>query len=160
MQTRMVVVATLVFALGCSRYEWRNELDTPGLCDGANQAAHATVSLRVSLIGGPLGSQLRGQVNRRDSREPLSGARVRLGNAVKRRVVESDSSGEFVIDSLLPGRYAIEVLRVGFHGLQDTVDVTRIDGGALEVRLDPFILDGPCSGFAAVRVRKPWWKVW
>jgi hypothetical protein len=160
MQTERIIVAAIALVAGCSRYEWRNELDVPGMCDDARQATHATVPRRVRLESAPPSAQLRGHVSRRESSEPLSQALVRLTDGYTRRAVQTDSAGLFVIDSVLPGRYTIQVLRVGFRALRDTIEVTADNGAPFEISLDVAVVDGPCSGFAAVRVRKPWWKVW
>jgi hypothetical protein len=160
MQSGRIVIAVLAFVAGCSRYEWQNEVDVPGLCDDATQTAHAAVPRRVRLDSDLSSARLRGHVSRRDSRQPLSQAFVRVADNHTRDAVQTDSAGGFVIDSVLPGRYAIQVLRVGFHALRDTIDIVADGGAPLEIGLDVALLDGPCSGFATVRVRKPWWKVW
>lgn len=160
MHTGKIRVVALALVAACSRYEWQNELDVPGMCDAARQATHATVTRRVHRESGPAPARLRGHVTRRDTREPLSQVLVRLADGHSRGAVQSDTAGEFVIDSVLPGRYAIQVLRIGFHALRDTIEVAADGGAPLEIGLDVAVLDGPCSGFAAVRVRKPWWKVW
>ena len=97
---------------------------------------------------------------RREHGEPVAGARVILSDASTRRMVASDSLGAFAIDSLRPGRYAIGVTAVAFHALNDSIVVSETDGGALDIALGQAVMDGPCSGFAAMRVRKPWWKLW
>ena len=160
MHTGKVSVAALALVGACSRYEWRNELDVPGMCDAARQATHATVTRRVRLEPDSPTARLRGRLTRRDTRESLSAAVVHLADGHSRGAVQSDSAGGFVVDSILPGRYAIQVLRIGFHALRDTIDVAADGGTPLEIGLDVAVLDGRCSGFAAVRVRKPWWKVW
>lgn len=160
MRTGRIIVATLALVAGCSRYEWKNELDVPGMCDDARQATHSTVTRRVRLEPDPPIARLRGHVARRDTRQPLSQALVRLGDGHTRSQVQTDSAGVFVIDSVLPGRYAIQVSRVGFHALRDTIEVAAEGEAPFEIDLDVAVLDGPCSGFAAVRVRRPWWKVW
>ena len=160
MRTGAISVAALALVAACSRYEWQNELDVPGLCDAAGQATHATVTHRVRLEPESLTARLRGHVTRRDTGQPLTQALVRLTDGRTRDAVQSDTAGGFVIDSVLPGRYAIQVLRLGFHAVRDTIEVAADGGASLEIGLDVAILDGPCSGFAAVRVRKPWWKVW
>lgn len=160
MHTGQISVVALALLAACSRYEWQNELDVPGMCDAASQTSHATMTRRVHLEQDPATARLRGHVTRRDTREPLRQALVRVADGHSRGTVQSDTAGEFVIDSVLPGRYAIQVLRVGFHGLRDTIEVVSDGGAPLEIGLDVAVLDGPCSGFAAVRVRKPWWKVW
>lgn len=160
MQTGRIVIAALALVAACSRYEWQNELDVPGLCDDARQTTHGAVPRRVRLESALSSARLRGHVSRRDSRQPLSQAFVRVADNHMRGAVQTDSAGRFVIDSILPGRYAIQVLRVGFHALRDTIDVVADGGAPLEIGLDVALLDGPCSGFAAVRVRKSWWKIW
>jgi len=160
MRTRPIVAVSLALSAACSRYEWRNELDVPGLCDASRQTTPGFVPRRVRLEADPPGGQLRGRVRDRNSGQPISQATVRLAGSRARHAVQTDSAGVFVIESPLSGRYAIQVARVGFQALRDTIELATDRGEPFEIGLDMAVLDGPCSGFATVRVRKPWWKIW
>lgn len=160
MQIGRIVVAAFALVAGCSRYEWQNEVDVPGMCDDVRRTTHAIVTRRVRLEPDLPSAQLRGRVTRRDTRQPVNEALVRLADGHTRGAVQTDPVGVFVIDSVLPGRYAIQVLRVGFHAVRDTIEVAADGEAPFEIGLDVEFLDGTCSGLAAVRVRKPWWKVW
>jgi hypothetical protein len=160
MWIRLVVAVSLALIAACSRYEWQNELNVPGLCDTTRQATHGSVPPRVRLELDPPHGPLRGRVSDRTSRQPVSQAAVGLAGSHAHYAVQTDSAGVFVIDSMPPGWYTIQVARVGFQAVRDTIEVARGDGAPFEIGLDMAVLDGPCSGFASVRVRKPWWKFW
>ena len=160
MKALFVVTVTGCLLVACSRYEWRNELDVPGLCplppDTTQiSAIHHSV---VEASGGV--SAIHGRVARRDSGAALAEARIVVTALTERRTVDSDSLGIFRIDSLPPGHYRIDVRRVGSHGVSDTLDLAPSNVVQVAAALAPFVNDGPCSGFAAVQVRKPWWKIW
>jgi hypothetical protein len=160
MKSLFVVTAAGCFLVGCSRYEWRNERDVPGLCPLPPDSTQIS-AIHHSLVDGSGGvGSIRGRVGTRGSGAALAEARIVVTALTERRTVDSDSLGVFQIDSLPPSRYRIEVRRVGSHGVSDTLDL--VPGKLVQVAADlaPFINDGPCSGFAAVQVRKPWWKLW
>jgi len=160
MRTRLIVAVSLVLFAACSRYEWRNELDVAGFCDASRQTTHGSVARRVRLGTDPPRGPLRGRVSDRNSGQPVSQATVRLAGSHAHHAVQTDSAGVFVIESPLPGRYDIQVARVGFQALRDTIELATDRGEPFEIGLDMAVLDGPCSGFATVRDRKPWWKIW
>jgi hypothetical protein len=159
MQSRVLLAILTLLVGSCTRYEWQNELDVRGLC-----APRAVPRFRIShreeadLTDAKL--SLRGRVTDAAVGNPLAEARVRLVAAVEQRDVATDSAGRFQLDSLAADRYVMDVLRVGYHQATDTLEVASGRRLIVDVALDQAILDGPCSGFAAVRVRKPWWKFW
>ena len=160
MKSLFVVTVAGCLLIACSRYEWRNELDVPGLCplppDTTQiSAIHQSV---VEASGGI--SSIHGRVATRDSGAALAEARIVVTGLTEHRTVDADSLGIFRLDSLPPGRYRIEVRRVGSHGASDALDLVRGEVVQVAAALAPFVNDGPFSGFAAVQVRKPWWKIW
>jgi hypothetical protein len=70
----------------------------------------------------------------------------------------TDSLGRFRVDSVSPGRYGLIARRIGYKWARGMIDVPT-DGAAL-VTMDIDIIDGPCSGMATLRIRKPFWKLW
>ena len=106
------------------------------------------------------GARLRGRVHVQGSEKPTGGARILLTSEGTRQQAESDSLGRFVLDSTPPGNYLIEVWRLAMHSVHESTYVAASDRATLDISLTPFPMDGPCSGFAAVRLRKPWWKLW
>ena len=108
----------------------------------------------------------------RNSGDSLSGV-VYLGEAPKpaysRIFLSTNPPTEVMVDSLgrftiwaPPGRYAIAIRTIGYRAVQDSVILPPPPFSDLVVTVDPRQrgLDGPCSGFAEVWVRKPWWKFW
>jgi hypothetical protein len=90
----------------------------------------------------------------------VSTARVRLtADGVSQEVV-TDSAGWFTLVGVPAGRYRLTANQVGFRSTWDSVTVPWDAATVLGVSLESIPLDGPCSGFSAVRVRRPWWKVW
>ncbi len=160
MQSRVLLAILTLLGGSCTRYEWQNELDVRGLCDSARAVPRFRISHReeADLTNAKL--SLRGRVTDAALGTPLAEARVRLVAAAEQRNVATDSAGRFQLDSLAADRYVMDVLRVGYHRATDTLNVAPGPRLIVEVALDQAVLDGPCSGFAAVRVRKPWWTFW
>ncbi len=141
----------------CNRYEYVNELDLP---ECKNRPPPILVHAGPVALEPVDSAWLYGIVVRKDDGEPLEGAQV--------RVLSSDSAG-VLTDRL--GRFAfrgapshglvhLDIRRIGFAHYTDTVSVPLERGTAWRVALAVMANDGPCSGLAAVRVRKPWWKFW
>lgn len=159
----------LVVALGplgaCARYEWVNELDHPGGCPTAGRSPFPRGgTFHVDTDAPPLPpGEIVGTVIRTGDAVPVAAASVTArpdaGGAGAPRAVRSDSLGRFRIDELSPGRYELATRRVGYALRYDTLLVGAA-GVRVQVGLEPQAVDGPCSGLAMVRVRKPWWKVW
>ena len=160
MSIRRIATSALLLAVACSRYEWKNELDTPGLCDKLAKRNQGSITPRAPLDSQPTDERLFGRVLMQGPEQPLGGARILLTNEGTRQMANSDSLGRFVLDSILPGHYLIEVWSIAMHSVHETTYVAASERATLDVSLAPFPMDGPCSGFAAVRVRKPWWKLW
>ncbi len=155
-----MVTSTLLLAAACSRYEWKNELDIPGLCDKPADWTQSSIMSQVPPDSQPSGERLLGRVYVQGSGQPLGGARILLTSEGARHQAESDSLGRFVLDWISLGEYLIEVWSIAMHSVHESTYVAASDRAALDISLAPFQTDGPCSGFAAARLRKPWWKLW
>lgn len=153
-----VVVFSAVCGLSiaaCSRYEWKPDYMMPE-CSGA---PHTNRPLRIERELSMLGGGVRGRVVRWDTAAPVMGARVDLMRPPADSAY-SDSRGYFHFDTLAAGRYVLRIRAIGYKSWQDTVNVVSDARPEFSIGLFPQVLDGPCSGFSVVRVRKPWWKPW
>jgi hypothetical protein len=152
---RRSLSAVLIFLAACNRYEWKSDFEVPALCPKPRRdpalpvPPHSEMALE--------GTTVRGRVVYGDSATPVSGSLVAL-SAAGTREARTDAGGSFVLDSVSAGSYVLRIRAIGFNLWQDTVDVVPMPRPSFEVRLTPAPLDGPCSGFEKVRVRKPWWK--
>lgn len=105
------------------------------------------------------GDSLSGRVIQSGNRLPVPGASVTL-LAHPTRATTTDSLGAFAFAAVPAGHYLLRTRRIGMQSRMDTLHVAPTGGAPLVLALDTQMLDGPCSGFAAIRVRKPWWKLW
>ena len=153
-----LVLSLLIF--GCSRYELRNELDVPGVCDRRPTTISADVAWHRDTTRTTVPS-VHGTVRDRISKGGLNQALVRLRTATSEPVVvKTDSMGAFDADPVPPGRYVVEIFRVGYKRAIDTLDLSAGSSMTVDVQLQHQVFDGTCSGLLAVMVRKPWWKIW
>ncbi len=155
-----VLALTLGALSGCApRYRWVNELDVPGACRGVD--SRRSLAERVEP-GAPAGAAgVRGRVERQDG-APVEQAAVVLRRAAGTPpvVAYADVDGAFAASNIPPGTYRLEVRRLGYAMVRDTLTVTSQREVRLRVRMAEQPLDGPCSGFAMVQVRQPWWHFW
>jgi len=152
---RSTVRLVALLIVSACRYEWKNELDIPSMCPPPKPRVPA---IRIASLTSS-GSMV-GRISRLDNGNGVDGARVRLQATPLSYVAVSDSLGRFVIDSLPFRRYVIDVLRIGFVPLLSDTLVVQTTAPPFDIGLEVSMLDGPCSGLALVRVRKPWWKLW
>ena len=157
-------IGTAVLALPLAAcYEWVPDYQSP-----ACRARAATAPSRggaaltfVPLVDGETSMALPPPLGRvRALGIGVPSTRVRFTAAGVSREVTTDSAGSFTLGGLPPGRYRLLASRVGFRSTWDSVTVPWDTATTLEVTLQPVSVDGPCSGFSEVRVRRPWWKVW
>jgi len=87
---------------------------------------------------------------------PVQYAAVVVDSNRARRVI-TDSAGRFAVPAE-PGTHQLMIQRIGYYGYTTSFRFTP--GIELTVALAQTMLDGPCSGFGMVAVRKPWWKIW
>ena len=152
--TLAALLLPALLAAACARYEWKNELEVPGACPRGDSAPAPP----PRPVGAP-GGRVLGRVLT-EAGAPAVGAQVVVVGARPPRGALVDTLGYFALDSLAPGEYLLRVRQIGRVAQERRVAVRPGPGPALDVTLPLAMLDGPCSGFAAVRVRKPWWKWW
>lgn len=121
--------------------------------DGGHErvAAPAADSLRGRIVeSDPSGHEITGR--------PFPSAQVHLLDSG--RGVLTDSVGRFSIAVPTEGPYVLRVLGIGYRARVEPLRARLSADAGVVIALRPMVLDGPCSGLAAVRVRKPWWKGW
>ena len=147
--------------LACARYEWVSDDQTPA-CRNYAFESHGPPSL-VPLVTEPGtvadSGTLHGRAIVFSSRLPVPGASVTLLTDPQRKAT-TDSLGTFTFTDVPPGTYVLRTRRIGYRTRTDTLHLAHGGGTSFVLALYQQVLDGPCSGFAAVRVRKPWWKLW
>jgi hypothetical protein len=153
-------LALAFLIVSCTRYEWRNELDAPGRCPPRRDTSKISLIRFHDADLAGLPGTVTGHVTERVAGTPLTGAHVRLAAGVETYAATTDASGSFRFDSVSPGRYLVEVQRIAYESVHDTITVAPAKPLSFDGVLVPAVLDGPCSGFMSVRVRKPWWKFW
>jgi hypothetical protein len=154
---RLAVLVMAVSVLACACYEWVPDFLSPE-CANFVRPTHRLVREVPSSDTARLGV-VRGRVLPNESATSVAEAHVELRGDTIRRFT-TDSTGRFVFDGVNVGRHRLLVRRIGYDISVDSITVPLTPGRELEVRLQLSVLDGPCSGFGAVRVRKPWWKLW
>jgi hypothetical protein len=143
--------------LPCARYEFVSDIDTPD-CDGFRRPEHRLLIVGADSTASARPDVLAGRILQRDTRAPVYGALVILLPDSARRVF-TDRAGGFTLANVPPGHYQLLVMHPGFGAARDWLPMP-LEGSAVELQLALQMTDGPCSGFTAVRVRKPWWKLW
>lgn len=155
----VIGVATAVFLGACARHEWVPDYLAPE-CQGFRRPLSTTFHTEMDAAASPSDSAgLRGRVIVAGTRQPLSDASLVLSTIPPRSVI-TDSVGQFYFAELPAGTFVLRTRRVGTHGRVDTVTVPLRSVKAVVLPLDLEVMDGPCSGFGIVEVRKPWWKFW
>jgi hypothetical protein len=158
MNTRLHLILASIAVLcpvGCIRTVLVNELDVPGLCPEAGLNP-AVPSLRLLLDTGYPRPSLRGVIFDNSTAARLPGTQVRLDYPA-RTVALTDSAGQFAFDSILPGPNVLRSFRIGFVARTDTLMIPDSTVVRLSIPMAIQSLDGPCSGFADVPVRKLVW---
>lgn len=152
-----LAAATLLGSLSCSRYVWVPDDELPA-CRNRREPASSRPLTFEQRSASESGS-LRGRVVMAANRRPIPWATVVL-LMNEPRTTTTDSLGAFTFTDVRPGTYLIRTRRIGYQSPTDSLRAPLASGAALVLPLDAQMLDGPCSGFAALRVRKPWWKLW
>ena len=158
MRSRWCAPAVLFVAvsLDCNRYEWKPDNLVPEVCPRTRPAAtRVRVDSQITAVAGAI----QGRVIRAETTAPIFQANVELDRNIASRG-HTDSDGYFRLDSVTAGRHMMRIFGIGYNTWQDTVNVGTEARPPFVIALTPAVTDGPCSGFAAVRVRKPWWKIW
>jgi Carboxypeptidase regulatory-like domain len=162
---RIAVALGILVAIGagCTRYEYINETELPE-CRNRGLPARPPELQWVAPATAVAPGTLLGRVVDTTGVAVWS-AQVALATDTAWRSLRpptrrtlTDSLGRFRLDSVAPGHYTLFARRIGFESVRGPVDVPA--DRALLVTTAPAIMDGPCSGFSALRVRKPFWKLW
>ena len=144
--TRWAVFGILL-GVACTRSEQISPQTTPGQC---SSTPRHPLRLEPSISRD---SSVRGRVFSSDDGIGLAQARILLLGS-DTTGAEANAEGEFVIGAVPPGRYEIEVRRIGFRTRRDSLHWRRGAPQIVFVPLDVAMLDGPCGGFA-VPASKP-----
>jgi hypothetical protein len=166
---RVRLAAVVIVALfgACARYEYVNELDVPGLCPSEDErriARERVPPIGYERVAGPATDSLRGRIVESDptgdeiTSRPVPSAQVHLLGSD--RAVLTDSVGRFAIALPSENPVVLRSLGLGYWTRVDTLRIPLSAETGVLIALRPMVLDGPCSGLSAVRVRKPWWKWW
>ena len=152
-----VALSAGMLSNACARTVWVNELDSPKCRDPQPVVTSAIESTTAASVAP---NMLVGIVMRADSREPVRAA-VILTSALPPDTAISDSLGRF---RLARAGMVPWVLRTRAFGMDARTDTLSEQDASHLVRilLKPIavVFDGPCSGFAMVPVRRPWWHFW
>lgn len=105
-------------------------------------AVLALFAARPRSASAQRGGRLHGVVTGADTRDPVAGARVAVGQP--ERVAVTDSRGAYTIRDLPAGTYAVTVTAIGRRPAVDTVTVTAGEAQSLDVELQvgPLLLSG------------------
>jgi hypothetical protein len=148
--------ALTLTVLGCTRYEWVSDYETPACVGYQGRPTSHIILSGPTAVTEP--SVIRGRVIDDEHQTPMDHATVVIrGTTV--HGMNTDSTGTFRFDAVAPGQYLMQVRRLAYVPASDSI-LVPLAGRDVEVRLGASMLDGPCSGFASVRMRKPWWKIW
>lgn len=160
----LVAACAIGGVAACTRGDWVNELDVPGLCsrDPIARARnhHPPLERRAVVPDADDRVALRVRVVVAGSGQAVHGAQVIVRSQPAVGDI-TDTLGIVRLDTgLAPGRYVLETRRIGYAARQDSIRLPWPRDTSLLVPLRMTNTDGPCSGFAAVQVRRPWWRWW
>ncbi|MCF7803927.1 MAG: TonB-dependent receptor [Candidatus Marinimicrobia bacterium] len=82
-----------------------------------------------------------GVVLNSETQQPLPGANIVVVGTVMGTA--ADENGEFRLDGLSPGEYAVQFTNIGYKARTDTVDVTGGESRFLRIELTPTALQSP-----------------
>lgn len=143
----------------CNRYEWIPDYETDACRNMKPEPSVPVPPPRFIPSTAEDGRSLSGIVTMGSSNKPAHSQVIVY--ATPPIGTMTDSLGRFTI-SAPPGRYKFLVRTLAYKSVQDSVTFPPPTHSVLAITVDPqaLVLDGPCSGFLAARVRKPWWKIW
>lgn len=154
-------VGALVWLAGtaCTHYQLVDERDVPGLCPSSGALGPALVA-DTSLVPEDSVPGLRGIVLEDVTGRPIAGAVIRAIGSTPASA-HSDAAGRFRLAPVRPGpELRLDVRALGYARVEFVAQVPVKPEAALRIALTPLPTDGPCSGFAQVRVQRRWWKIW
>jgi hypothetical protein len=149
----------LALAGSCARYQWVPVGEQPE-CRNRKPTPPAGIIAIVNSNRSAAGASLVGRVSEQSTGRSIPGAQVILERG-ERTTANSDTAGRFVVTGVPSGRYRVTVRSLGFEVPSDSISLPLPDSSEVDVQLVvATINDGGCDGFAMVRVRKPWWRIW
>lgn len=153
----LFLLAIAAGAVGCTRWEPAPPGPEPG-CPPALRSVGGLIETRYASLDSvthPIVIQVVDSIMRR----PLGSAwaSVRGDTLVWGR---SDSLGIARFDLTWTTSVVVEVQRLGFQTRRDSLVLPADRAVQMVVPLSPSPFDGPCSGFAIVMQKQPWWKFW
>jgi len=154
---RVIIVAVAALGpFGCARYEWVPDYEMPSCATSRRPTSGPPFTFARDSV--EVSNTLHGRVISGGPR-PIPGASITLLTEPA-RTTTTDSLGTFAFADVPAGTHLLRTRRIGYRSRMDTLHLPLAAGTALVLPLAAEMIDGPCSGFAAVRVRKPWWKLW
>lgn len=150
----IVMVCASFGIASCARYELVPDYESPECTEYHGPPTSGLLEVKRAPTA-PIDS-ITGRVTARGSGLPVQYAAVVVDSNRARRAI-TDSGGRFAVPAA-PGTHQLMIQRIGYYRYSTTFRFTpRTE---LVVTLAEMMLDGPCSGFGLVAVKKPWWKMW
>jgi hypothetical protein len=140
-------------AVSCSRYQWVPDYESPE-CAAYHGPPTSGLTEITSVPDAPPGF-VAGRILARGTTLPVQGAVILLDADSLHRVT-TQADGRFTIPAS-PGTHRLFVRRIGYYRHASSVTLPFPQPIEVVITLAETVLDGPCSGFAMVQVKKPWW---
>lgn len=146
-------IPLLAIALSSACYRYVEEM-RPATAADCGPEPPSRAFIRIVRDSSSIGT-ISGQVFDADAD---GGIPAKLGEAVvivlgTDRGAKTDSLGQFRVDSIAPGRYAVRTCRIGFEPRLDSAVLTDSFGQSFQVGLVRAPLDG-CPGFMSIVTRR------
>lgn len=151
-----ILALVILGAVSCARYQWVPDYESPECVE--NHGPPTSGLTEITSVAAAAPGFVTGHIVARSTALPVEGAVIMLDAESLHRVTTS-RDGRFVIASG-PGTHRILVRRIGYYTYVTSVTLPFPQPSEVTIRLAEAVLDGPCSGFGMVRVKKPWWKIW
>jgi len=151
----MFSLATLG-AASCARYQWVPDYESPECAEFHGPPTSGLTE--ITSVPGAAPGVVAGRIRARGAAVPVQGAVVLLDADSAHRVTTQDD-GRFAI-AASRGTHRLFVRRIGFYTYVTSVTLPFPQPSEVVITLAETVLDGPCSGFGMVQVKKPWWKIW
>jgi hypothetical protein len=146
----------MLAASSCARYQWVPDYESPECADYRGPPFSGLMEITSSPTAAP--GFVAGRIVGRITARPVQGAVILL-DTDSLHSVTTQGDGRFAI-AASPGRHRLLVRRIGYYGYASSVTLPFPQPSEVVITLAETVLDGPCSGFGMVQVKKPWWKIW
>lgn len=98
------------------------------------------------------------QVGLPDGERPIASVLVAVPELERR--VQTDTTGQFALDSILPGRHLVVTRRIGFASRSDSITLAPATGVRLQIGLRPQAVDEGCEHIVLLERRRVWRWPW